>query len=1022
MNPAPAILLAAALAALAACAGPPPDAYVGGSGRGTGGVGLGKNAAGESCTQQAAGNGADIFCGTWEQPSGHVAVMDGSTDLRTAATSSQWRNALDSRLDCGDPAASSILGDIPALVLSCTRKVGGWPQAALVASVNGRTYLADGILPALPVLEHSIAVLSGRSTAADAPALPPGQAAALLASRLAAQSFAAGDIGQFQQLMTAGTRANLAENFAVAERAFRAAYTLQRKALGANDPNTAVPLMLVALQLSDQGRTEEADATFAQAGRLAVRASDPTARPRLQHYRGLNAINANKPGEALPLLQAAEAGYAALLPADLLALRPPRAAAPIVNSRRGGSRDGLGDTPLLEPDQQAALIGVVETRRYQAIALRQLGRPAEAQAAIRAATGLASARNLDQRDLTARLSRTSSLVEDVEQQGSGTDLMRVASRDFSAAQPGTRPVAQTLLLRAGQVGPGAPGDALPLCRQAAALLRELKAGTDTALMAPCLSAFAAEADRQPTQRQALLGEMFAASQLVQGGITARQIALASARLTEGAKNPRVGAAIRRQQDAGLAVANLQSQLDVATQDTSGPRRAGASTDDLAKQLRAAQAALADSDAALQAAAPNYGQLVQQVADATEVLGALAPGEAFVSLALSSDRGWVFVLRDGKVGVARTPAGATTVAALVSRIRATVELGQAGEPPPFDIAAAQALYDATLAPAAPMLDGAQAVTVVPVGALLALPFEVMLTGPATQGDLAHAPWLMQRFAITHVPAPANFVSLRRATAASSPTRPWYGFGDFRPVTLQQASRTFPAGSCQDSARLFAGLPPLPFAVRELTAARLLMGAPATDQLLGPAFTTPRVLGQDLRSYRVLHFATHALLPTDLRCQTEPAIVTSEPPGAANANAALLTASDVTSMQLDADVVILSACNSGGPNGATSGESLSGLARAFFYAGARAMLVTHWSINDQATALLIAGTLQRLKAGDAQGLAGAFRQAQQALLADAGRGLPAAIAHPFYWAPFALVGEGRGRTVLAAAATGPRVAGL
>jgi len=238
-------------------------------------------------------------------------------------------------------------------------------------------------------------------------------------------------------------------------------------------------------------------------------------------------------------------------------------------------------------------------------------------------------------------------------------------------------------------------------------------------------------------------------------------------------------------------------------------------------------------------------------------------------------------------------------------------------------------------------------------------------------------------------------------------------------LQQASRTFPAGSCQDSARLFAALPPLPFAVRELTAARLLMGAPAADQLLGPAFTTPRVLSQDLRGYRVLHFATHALLPTDLRCQTEPAIVTSDAPGADNAKAALLTASDVTSMQLDADVVILSACNSGGPNGATSGESLSGLARAFFYAGARAMLVTHWSINDQATALLIAGTLQRLKAGDAQGLAGAFRQSQQALLADAGTRLPAAIAHPFYWAPFALVGEGRGRT---SATTGRRVAGL
>ena len=279
--------------------------------------------------------------------------------------------------------------------------------------------------------------------------------------------------------------------------------------------------------------------------------------------------------------------------------------------------------------------------------------------------------------------------------------------------------------------------------------------------------------------------------------------------------------------------------------------------------------------------------------------------------------------------------------------------------------------------------------------------------------------MQRFAITHVPAAANFVSLRRLAASAPASQPWYGFGDFRPVSLQQASATFPTGACQDSARLFAGLPLLPFATKELTAARTIMGAPPGDELLGPAFTTPAVLRQNLRDYRVLHFATHALLPTDLRCQTEPAIVTSGLRGAPTAQAALRTAADVTAMQLDAEVVILSACNSGGPAGGTSGESLSGLARAFFYAGARSMLVTHWSIDDQATALLVAGTLARLRAGDPLGLAGAFQHTQQSMLAEAGTRLPAAIAHPFYWAPFALVGEGRGSVRSAAAQPGPRL---
>ncbi len=1014
------------LLALAGCAGPPPSAYVGGSSRGSvAGVDLGKDAAGEACTQQTTAGGASIFCGKWDQPSGHIAQTPGTdADLRAVAVSSQWRNALDNRFDCGEPTTTSILGNAPALLMNCTRKVGGWPQAALVAGVDGHVYVADGILPALPVLERGIGVLSGRVSATAATALPQGQADSLAASRLAAQSFGAGDIGQYQQLMVAGTRANLAESFVPAESAYRAAYALQQKTLGRDDPNTAVPLMLIALNLSDQGRTAEADEDFARADRLVARTADPTALPRLQHYRALNAINEGKFAEALPLLQAAEAGYAARLPPDMLAIRPDVPRGPLVVSRRNAGADAPSDTGLMEPDQQTALIGVIETRRYEAIVLRQLNRPAEATAVIRSAEQLASSRNLTQRDLTARLYRTASLVDDEAAQGTGYGGMLRASRDFGLSQPGTRPLAQTELLRAGQeMQAGSPSNALILCRRAGILLRELKAGTSVALISPCLRAYAAEAAQDPAQRQPLLKEMFATSQLVQGGITAQQIALASARLVESAKDPRIAQAIRRQQDASLTLSTLQREADAQADNAeAGTRPAGATTpEDLAKQTKAAQASLADADAALQAAAPNYGELVQEVVSADDVLTALAPGEAFASITLDRDGGWVFVLRDGTVTAVPTKANLADVTAMVKRIRTTIE-PTGDSPPAFDIADAQAIYTDTLGQADAQLAGAQSLTVVPVGPLLSLPFGLLLTGPATQNALATAPWLMQKYAITHVPAPANFVTLRKAAATSHATQPYYGFGDFHPVTLAQAEHTFPARSCEDSAKLFAGLPPLPFARKELTAARLLMGGAPGDELEGSAFSTPAVLHLDLRPYRVLHFATHALLPSDLRCETEPAIVTSAPPGAIDASGALMTSSDVTNMQLDADVVILSACNTGGPNGETSGESLSGLARAFFYAGARSLMVTHWSVNDQATALLVAGTLQRLRAGDPLGVAGALRGAQKSMLAEAGHGLPAEIAHPFYWAPFALVGEGRGRTVSARAATANAVAGL
>ena len=164
-------------------------------------------------------------------------------------------------------------------------------------------------------------------------------------------------------------------------------------------------------------------------------------------------------------------------------------------------------------------------------------------------------------------------------------------------------------------------------------------------------------------------------------------------------------------------------------------------------------------------------------------------------------------------------------------------------------------------------------------------------------------------------PANFVALRKA-GSSRAAHPWFGFGGFRPVTLAQAEASFPGAACADSAKLFASLPALPFAQRELDAARSLLGAPPSDELLNAAFTADAVRRMTLKDYRILHFATHALLPAELRCQNEPAIVTSAPPNARDASGTLLTASDVADLDLDANAVILSACNTGGP-GTSSG---------------------------------------------------------------------------------------------------------
>jgi CHAT domain-containing protein len=192
----------------------------------------------------------------------------------------------------------------------------------------------------------------------------------------------------------------------------------------------------------------------------------------------------------------------------------------------------------------------------------------------------------------------------------------------------------------------------------------------------------------------------------------------------------------------------------------------------------------------------------------------------------------------------------------------------------------------------------------------------------------------------------------------------------------------------------------------------MGAAPGQLRFGGEFTAAGLRGARLQDARVIHLATHALLPGELSCLPEPALLVTPPPGAAGAEASFFRASEVLNLRLDADLVILSACNTGGPAGAGGGEALSGLARAFFYAGARGLMVTHWAVDDTASAFTIADALRRQQAGATS--AAALRGAQLAILDEAGRRLPAAYAHPFYWAPFALIGEGRRQSGPVAAA--------
>lgn len=419
--------------------------------------------------------------------------------------------------------------------------------------------------------------------------------------------------------------------------------------------------------------------------------------------------------------------------------------------------------------------------------------------------------------------------------------------------------------------------------------------------------------------------------------------------------------------------------------------------------------------------PDYIALIQPkplaIADVGQLLGA---NEALISILVGPDRSFVWAISRERAGWAEIDAGADALAGRVATLRegldpAAGDAASAGITGSYDLAAAHAAYNLLLAPVAAVVEGKSHLMIVPTGPLTSLPFHVLLTGaPPTGTSTAEAyrraPWLIRRHSLSVLPSVQSLAALRRLAPAAEPPKPFLGIGD--PVLVGPAGRTpvarggrpdapqpaaFYRGGQVDT-RALRELVPLPETALELKAVARLLKAGPEALLLGPTATETRFKALPLRDYRILHFATHGLVSGELSGTNEPALVLTPPDRPSAIDDGLLTASEVAGLTLAADWVVLSACNtaSGSDSGA---DALSGLARAFFYAGARGLLVSHWAVNSRAAVLLTTRTFQRLAADRKIGRAEAFRRTMLELIDD---GAP-----PSHWAPFVVVGEGGSR---------------
>lgn len=363
-----------------------------------------------------------------------------------------------------------------------------------------------------------------------------------------------------------------------------------------------------------------------------------------------------------------------------------------------------------------------------------------------------------------------------------------------------------------------------------------------------------------------------------------------------------------------------------------------------------------------------------------------------------------------------------VEALVSGFRATIgaPLGRsasvvaaADDTPQADdmLMPAWQLYQALLGPFEDELRGKAHLIVVTDGALAKLPFEALLTkAPAASvTDYRELPWLVRDFAVTMLPALSAITARdREASTSEDPPRAFLGIGN--PDYAALAGKTGLIGAV----RALGTLTPLPESEGEVRRIADTLGASPEDLLLGrnASEETLYALSKNgaLARYRMLTFATHGLLPGEIDGLYEAALaltpierdagqlVVPSAMGLLTSADGLLTTSEIPQLKLDADIVVLSACNTGADS-QIDFEAYSGLASAFLQAGARSVLVSHWPVNSDAAVAITTGTVGHWTSRKpGRDFAFAFRQA----LLDVMSKSPEA-SRPSYWAPFSLFGE-------------------
>lgn len=535
-----------------------------------------------------------------------------------------------------------------------------------------------------------------------------------------------------------------------------------------------------------------------------------------------------------------------------------------------------------------------------------------------------------------------------------------------------------------------------------------------------------------------------------------QKAVSGSALRSAAGTPELGAKIKKVQDDDDELQAVYKNL-IAQRSAPPDKQLPAVIAAMEKRIEELKKEQAQSLVDIRRQFPQYDALVNpKPADLSATIKALHPNETLVSIYVTPTGSFVWAVKGGApVGAQGGPQGAseamkfhyspqsrTWLNERVKKLRDATDLttGLSADRMRYDLKAAHELYQELLAPVASAWEKSDTLLVVANDSLGQIPFSLLTTEAVTLGraenglvgsQYRQVPWLARKVAVSYLPSVSALVTLRALQPSTATRAPFLGFGDpdFGHSATQVASATSRGMRNMEEKRvarwdenvLSADKAPPPSALVEdapelsplpdtrdeiLAIAKALAADPQKDTFFGKDANPAKVKSTDLRGRRIVAFATHGLVAGDLPGLDQPALALT-PMKEKDLNSGLLKLDDILKLSLNADLVVLSACNTAAADGEGS-EAVSGLGRGFFYAGAKSVLATHWPVETVSARQLVTHLFERYAQDNTMTRAKALQRAMLEVLdkevaTDASGKAINAYAHPAFWAPYALYGD-------------------